>query len=84
MRPCATKDILTSCEVDKVNRGRMEVDVEAVFDPPEDCVFVYVMVAGIHDAEGAGPAFLSCADSGPKDSFSTSAGVAAPLAVAHC
>ena len=68
---------MASGEVDEVDGGRMQVDVEAVFDAPEDGVFVDVVVAGVDDAEGAGPAFLGCADGGPEDALPASTGVAA-------
>lgn len=54
---------------------RIEVDVEASLDTLEDCSLVDIVVAGVDNAGGLGPALLRCSNGSPKDPFASTASV---------
>jgi hypothetical protein len=52
-------------EIEEVDGGRMELDVEAVLDTLEDCNLIDIMIARIDYADSFRPALLCCSNRGP-------------------
>ena len=63
-------------EVEEVDRGRVEMNVEAVLDTLEDCGLVDIVVTGIDDASSFGVALLCRTNRCPQDSFTAAASIA--------
>lgn len=70
---------MASCEIEEVNRWRVQVDVEAVLDTLKDCSLVDIVVAGIDDAGSFRPTLLCCTNRCPENSFAAAASVATYL-----
>ena len=75
-RPCTGEDPVARGEVEEVDGWRMQLDVEAIFDPLEDGSLVDVVVARVDDADSLRPAFLCGSNGCPENPLAATASVA--------
>ena len=75
-RPSTGEDPVARGEVEEVDGWRMQLNIEAILDPPEDGSLVDIVVARVYDADSLRPALLCGSDGCPKDSLAAAASVA--------
>lgn len=62
-------------KIEEVYSGRVELDVEAILNTLKNRSFVDIVIAGVDNTYGFGPALLSCSDGRPEDSLAASASI---------
>jgi hypothetical protein len=75
---------MTCTREDEVDGRRVKVDVEAIFDTLDDLFFGDLVIARVDNADSFRPAFLSCADRCPQNSFSATSSITMQTEMLAC